>query len=315
MTDGLDETRFPPNSEPPEIPERGSVTICIAAACMEAGENRLVLCSDWLMSGSLGKSETTLKIRPVTEDWQLLVAGEDHEIAALAPMVRWTVKEIIARDGNIDERNAVEVMRMAMARRKRERAEEITQATFAMPFDEFKQHGKERLPPDAFREAHLRIGMPLGAEFILCGMPDRTPFIVETRRDGSTRVREGFAVIGAGAYLAQAALMNRGLGAVSPLAHATYCVYEAKRYAENEVSVGKSTNLYIIDEDNNLLDLSHEGLELLAKEFQKRGPQSLGGLKALPRRLFWTPADWEEALQSERKLPPEAPPEDAQQES
>jgi hypothetical protein len=49
--------------------ERRDVTVCIAAACLDKdqdkneGTYRIVLCTDWRVSGVLGSADTKLKIR------------------------------------------------------------------------------------------------------------------------------------------------------------------------------------------------------------------------------------------------------------
>jgi hypothetical protein len=59
----------------------------------------------------------------------------------------------------------------------------------------------------------------------------------------------GYAVIGSGSWIAQASLCQRQYSQYHHVSLASYLIYEAKKLAENEPTVGKTTNMFIFHND------------------------------------------------------------------
>lgn len=236
------------------------MTVCIATICYQNGEPRIILCSDMKVSSSLGSAETMLKNRLIytgtTTPWHALTAGTDTDIAALLSATRAAFK---------------------LHRVKRQRVEQIVQSKFAMGYDEFLKTGKQSLPDDAFRMAITEIDMASpDVEFIVAGFEsDRFPILIKTHvRDGA-KIKEEFACIGEGAYLAQASLLNRGYSDMMPFNTALYAVYEAKRFAEGAPSVGSATSMAIASMDGNLKLVNLTGIRALRALYDSLGRKPL----------------------------------------
>jgi hypothetical protein len=282
------------------IPERRSVTVCIAAACEIGTHNRkLILCADMLQSGAMGKADTSLKIRLMGHHgWQLLTAGDDDEIQAMLPLFRRCIRERSTAEG-LTETDATAAVRAAISIRRAERAEEIVRGKYAISYDELKRAGRDFIPDEDYRQTLRDISAPLRATFILAGLPSGFPFIIETQTNGTTCVREDFAVIGAGEYLAQSALLQRGYSDVYGLDRALYMIYEAKRYAEGEISVGSATTMRIV-ERGEFRSIKASGLKWLSQQFDTFGPKNIANNLKIPEDAF--------GESSQVSLPASAPP-------
>lgn len=249
------------------------MTVCIAVGAdnSTSGNGKIVLCADTLISGPMGKSETKLKIRHLAGNWRLLVAGGD-DIVPTGKIISDSFLD--ARRDGIDEDVATKLVRDALAKRKRVKTEEYTQAHYAMSYDEFVRTGKDKLPDEEHRLAWAEIrSMKLDAEFIVAGFtPDGFPALIETNTKGETLIREDFAVIGSGCYLAQATLMQRQVADVSSLWRNLYAAFEAKRFAEGETAVGKETFIRILTPTGDMR-VTAVGEAWLNERFAEYGPK------------------------------------------
>lgn len=254
--------------------ERRDMTVCIAAACegKDQGTKAIVLCSDWRISSALGSAETMLKIRGLAHNWWLMISGIESD----ANTISLSFRRGFAGEAKIDDINAPTIVRKILNARKREKIEEFVMGKYAIGYDDFLAFGKDKLPTDLYREAVLLISeITIGCSCIVAGFDGiGHPFILETDDKCRVLARDDFATIGEGAYLAQAALLQRGHISSRDLAPTVYCVYEAKRYAENVTSVGDVTSLQIIDPSGkNKIGIGKA--RQLSPYFKKFGPQEL----------------------------------------
>jgi hypothetical protein len=135
---------------------------------------------------------------------------------------------------------------------------------------------KDKLPADIHREAILSLSdITLKASCIIAGFMGRFPTIVETTERCTAHIREDFATIGEGAFLAQAALLQREQTEAHSLPLTIYQVYEAKRYAERITSVGPSTLLTIVSSEGKEWKVGERGGVLLESAYSKFGPQEV----------------------------------------
>jgi 20S proteasome alpha/beta subunit len=259
--------------ELPDILERRNVTICIAAECFNDANRCLILCTDWRVSSALGRSDTKVKHIPIRKNWWALTAGNESDILAL----RLCLSRHFLGAKEIDETSACVLVRSALTDRKREKIEEFIQGRYAISYADFLNFGKDKLPPEAHREAVSLIAqIQVGASLIVAGFnPDGTVMLLDTNEQGRVFVREDFTTIGEGSYLAQAALLQREYTSASELAAAIYCVYEAKKISERVTSVGEDEQLSILYTDGTFRDVSDAGLKLLENTFNKFGPQKV----------------------------------------
>jgi hypothetical protein len=272
-----------------EIPqwERKHVTICIAAACTHQNPKRpthIVTCTDWRVTNSLGTADTKVKQHYLREEWRCLAAGVEADILRLVILLR----EHMSKAETIDDTNVLSVVRAALNERKKEKIDEFTHGRYGMPYQDFLNIGKEKLPSDLHREAVMSIAdITLRASCIIAGFMGRFPTIVETTDRCTAHIREDFATIGEGAFLAQAALLQREQSEVCSLPSTIYQVYEAKRYAERVTSVGPNTLLTVVSSTGKERRVGDKAGELLEKAYEKFGPQqiALAELKSIERLL------------------------------
>jgi hypothetical protein len=272
-----------------EVPdwERRDMTVCIAAVCDENTDDpKIVICTDGKAGGALGSAEMTLKIRTVGDrGWRCLTSGADTDILACLPLFRKQFRAPVIDD----ETNVLGLVRAALFERKRDKAQEIIQGKFAIPYSEFLATGKSRLPDDVFRSATTEVELTqLEAEFILAGYDaNEYPMLIKTDKKCSAWIKEDFVVAGDGAYLAQASLLNRGHENVQSLNRTIYTVFEAKRFAEGVPTVGKETYLMVLHRNEKMEMLGLGGEEFLDAKCKELGRQPISGIKLKPE--FFTP--------------------------
>jgi len=247
------------------------VTVCIAAACEEQTDDpKIVWCTDVLISGALGSAETMLKTRAISDKWRCLTAGKDSEILATLQLLK-----VHFGSKQIDETNILACTRAALNQRKREKANELTHGKFALSYDDFLMHGKTRLPNDLFRGTAMEIELiQIEAQFIIIGYTEiGGATIVQTDKRCSASLKEDFATVGEGAYLAQASLLSRGHSYTNSFGKTLYNVYEAKKFSQGARSVGEITALSVFHKSGIFEFLLPNGVEFLDKKYQQSSRQ------------------------------------------
>lgn len=271
---------------PPPYPWEQKVTICIAAGCgttADISENKIILCTDWLASSSLGASDTVLKQRPVGKDWWCLGAGDESEILALHSLLQAGMDS----ESEVDETNIVTIVRNALKARKLQKADEYTVSKYGISYNDFIDIGKEKFPEEIFHRAFLRIeSVEIECRLILAGFSEGFPFILDTDENCRVSIREDFSAIGEGAYLAQASLLQREYMDTRIFENALYCVYEAKKHAERVPSVGDYTLLSVLSPDGSKVDIANEAMGVLEKHFRKLGPKKIPWNISLGSKLW-----------------------------
>jgi 20S proteasome alpha/beta subunit len=255
-------------------PWERNMTVCIAAACFDANEDEcaIILCADWRVSSPLGRQDTKLKFHQIGRGWWCLTAGYDSEINALTRLYDAAFRATLS----ISEVNIAEVLRTPLRVRKKEKIEEYTGGRFGLSCEEFYATGREKLPQEVYREAVFEISrIQLGTEFIVAGMIDGIPLLAVTGQDGSVSIREGFAVVGDGAPLATASILQRQHMDRMTVGRTAYVVFEAKRAAERVGTVGESTSMAILRKDN-FEWVSDKGIKNMIAGVEKYGPRPVG---------------------------------------
>jgi hypothetical protein len=262
------------------------VTICIAAACNHSreGGSKIILCSDWLVSGDLGSSNTKHKQDWLPYNWRCMIAGDPLEANILVEGMR----RKFTTAGKVDETNIGLLVKSALYERRSEMRDSLAEARFGMTHAEILQFGKERLPPEHFgRYLDEVASLRLETEFIVTGFSNGDDFIVQTDRNCEVRFPTDFACIGEGEYLARASLLSREISPTTDFGVALYEVYEAKKASERVVSIGKPTLVAVIDDDGKYHSMKTEGKEHLERQYQQYGPKTTPILLSVPSGLFW----------------------------
>jgi len=249
------------------------MTICIVAEYGTREDRGLILCSDWKASTALGSSETSYKQHFLPHNWYALGAGSESDILSFVALLKLefdAVKEI-------NETNVQSLIRGAIQKRKNQKADEYISSKFGVSYKDFIDIGKTKFPEELFRAAFTEVSrIDLGADLIVAGFNNlQLPLICEATNDG-VHIRDNFATIGEGAYLATSVFRHRQYHGVEDLNRAIYVVYEAKRYAERVGSVGTQTLLRVLREnDTHPINVNGEGIEFLASQFTEYGPQPI----------------------------------------
>ena len=246
------------------------MTICIAAGCLDNYRHRIVLCADWRMTNAIGTLDVALKLRSLPKNFKCLTAGKDSEILSLVHLLRDDLQNV----ASIDETNIKTIVDGVLSRRKKQKAEEYIQSRLAITYSDFISFGKDKLPSDIFREMIFEITkITIGAELIIAGFAGNQTIIIETTDEGTAHLRDDFAAVGSGAYLAQASLLARGQNYGRPTDETIYCVYEAKKQSQNIKSVGESTYLLVLYDDGSAKEIKRSGQKILDDCVAKYGPQ------------------------------------------
>lgn len=201
-----------------------------------------------------------------------LIAGCDTEMVAFLVHLSKELSDIAVTD----EVTVPVAVRKAITAMKNEKADELLQGRWGMSFSEFRSN-RSQIPEDHYRrDMEVVASTRLNGECILVGFDGNGfPLLVQINSDWSVQIQDDFAVVGEGALLAQSVLMHRQHSSVSPLSEALYCVYEAKKYAERVVSVGKYTHLSVYDKDWGSVRLDNKAKAQLEGLFLEYGPKDL----------------------------------------
>ena len=248
------------------------MTVCIAAACRDGNEKKIVVCTDKKLSSALGSAETSFKAPPLPNGWHCLTAGDEPDIHAL-----WKLYQIrFMEPENLTAITIDASMKAPLHQRKAQLAEEYIQRRFAISYEEFMKEGKTRLPPELFYDAFQKVThLSLKAEFIVTGFISNFPEIYHTDNEGIARAAYNFAVVGEGEYIAHSTLLRRSQNDFTPLHKTLYNVYEAKKLAEAIPSVGPMTYMGIISTDGETTQTSVAFDAQLEKWYNTYGPKVL----------------------------------------
>ena len=260
------------------------MTICIAAGCRDQGKPKIVLCADTKGSSALGTTNVMQKVLPLTKHWMLGVAGDDDEINAMYRVARFGFLNVLTQDPpiEIDDYNAELLFRAALAKRSKDKKDEMLQTQVAMSYDQLLNGGGAKLPQRHYDELIAKTrAIRFRGHFLVAGVSYGAPFILVSDDEGRTSVHADFVAMGSGSYLAQSMLLLREHASHHDLGRTLYAVYEAKRHSERESGVGAETRMYVLDEAG-LWPVSQEGEIWLEKSYEERRLKELALIDTHP---------------------------------
>jgi hypothetical protein len=241
------------------------VTVCIAAICQEAGEPRIVLCSDTRLDYDfLGSTDVTVKTNSCAHGWIGLLAGNWAQTLSLFGNIK---SNMMARPAPATNEQVLEAAKVA--------AEEFTKSAVC----------------NKDTTCDILLSGFLG------GVPAILRLSVAEDRNLSLSMEYGFSVIGQAATVASVFLMERQCGPRDPIQRTAYCVYEAKRYAERLGSVGRETHMTFqappppgMDIGNaNVMFVNETGLKKLERAYRRFGLKPVKDLPPLSSDCFSWP--------------------------
>ena len=261
------------------------MTLCIAAACHQDNEPRIVLCTDWQQQiENIGGAENRNKMDWVKDGWPALVADTLCHAEELVGIYAAHLKDIELTGANV-----LNEMKIPARTYKATLANDYISQTLGMEYKDFLRYGKQRLPDELFREKWSEVSrLRLGASLIIAGFAkcarigpyreELQPFLCvvedsEEHRD-VVRLENDFAAIGSGSYVANASLFHRGQNWEESLGHTIYAVFEAHRFSNKVPGVGEAMTIDVL-EPNRIRSLSDKGYVFYEKMFKRFGPREI----------------------------------------
>jgi len=197
------------------------VTVCIAAACQEDNEPRIVLCSDTRLDyQDLGSTNTTCKLDVLGHGWCVQMAGHWSGVREWARILKQRVQKA---SGTVDAPTMAENCRRSMAQ-----------------FVKSPLYWNDQ-----------------GYQLLVSGFDRDKPVIFKSGvfpQEVETDVNSDFGAIGEGEVIALTLLRQREFHDRVPLSYGAYLAYEAKRASERCGTVGHFTALAVqepLREDDN----------------------------------------------------------------
>lgn len=264
------------------------MSLCIAAACREGDESRIVLCFDLQVSTSSYSSEGEIKFEEIDcplGRLEALFAGPS--VAAARELIA-LYRSHLAASENVKRENIEELLRVPLRLYKRRMVESLVQRRIALTYDQFLER-KEQLEIGLQAKISGAIDdLTVESELILAGFPPSglpVPRLIAKVAWEDVELQGHFACIGAGASTAERALHWRRQSERRGLAETIYNVYEAKRLGELSPLVGKWTALAVMKPDRQEV-ISVKGLAWLELLFRQLGPQGFPPDIELPPEFY-----------------------------
>jgi hypothetical protein len=228
--------------KPRRLPTRKVMTVCIAAACKENKESRLILCSDrkigtWMASAQLGA-----KFRWAGRNWPALVSGTMTRAEELLATYRQSLSGV-----KVDTSNMFDEFKKPALLHKEKRADEYVKNKFGFSYEHLRKNGKKELPASLLYESFSEIkNMELDCDLLIAGFVEDDARIFLVQGNGTVSYHDHFATIGTGGPISEAALYQRQQQKLLGLNSSIYHVYEAKKLAEIAEGVGTDTVLIVL---------------------------------------------------------------------
>jgi hypothetical protein len=249
------------------------MTLCIAAACVEKKEPRIVTCIDWKTSSALGSSQTFDKFKKICPGWIALMAGK----ASRAKEMVAAVSKVFKGAPEITGENAATLVKIATITHARGLRDEYCGFRFGLSYEDFQKWCATVNPVLAKPYIDELSQIKFGASLLVAGFvkDDKgkpRPLICKaTQSNSEVVVEEHFGAIGEGISVAVPPLLRREYDwEETQLPKAIYYLYEAKTLAEIIDSVGPSTSvdvLYPGGEVKSLETIGYKYYDELLKEF------------------------------------------------
>jgi len=250
------------------------MTLCIAAACVEKKEPRIVTCIDWKATTTFGSSETFDKFQKLGKGWIALMAGKASRARELTSAISRVLKT-----QEITASNLRDVVTIGAATHGRNLKEEYCLMRLGMNYDKFLEWTKEN---QTIAEPYMDqiTSLKLGASVLVAGFVNDEegkphPAICKVSQQSSeVTIETHFGAIGEGASIAIPPLLRREYDwEETQLGKAIYYLYEAKTLAEIMDSVGPATSVDVLYPDGELKSLMDAGYDYCGDLLKQFGPK------------------------------------------
>ena len=228
------------------------MTLCIAAACMDENKERIIIGTDWRVEGEISAgADIQDKLYWVNDDIPILISGNVTRSIELRDSYRTILESWKAENPpkKITYRNIRGFIKAGARLFKRELANEVATFASGLSYKEMREAvAKKEIPATVSVSIYRKIErVDFECDVIVIAFVDGNQYIFQIERSGHFEECDSFAVVGEGAYVAQAALYLREHDSDDSLDKTLYDVFEAMRLASRCVgSVSKKMHTIIV---------------------------------------------------------------------
>jgi 20S proteasome alpha/beta subunit len=208
------------------------VTLCIAAACRDGKKERIVIGTDWRIESEIAAgADIQDKVYWVNDDMPMLVSGNVTRSVEL----RDSYKVLLDSWGKesppkrVTRANIRSFIKAGARLFKRELANEVATFASGLSYEEMRAAvSRKEIPTSVSVPIYRRIEkVDFECDVVVVAFTDDNQYMFQIDRNGHFEQCESFAVVGEGAYVAQAALYLRKHDPEDSLKVTLYHVFEA----------------------------------------------------------------------------------------
>lgn len=259
------------------------MTLCIAAICQDRGKPRIVIGTDWKASTGEAGAENQDKLRWITDNMPMLLAGTVSRAIELQATYKQFFESLNADKPPlpITDRNVGDIIRKPISTFKAKLLDEYTGLSYGLSYRDFRQSiSKKEIPSSVAAQAYAEIKrLGLGCCIIIPFFLDRRPYIFKVERDGSVEECDNFAAIGSGSPIAEGVLFQRAQECDMTLGRTVYHIYEAMKLGAIASDVGQEHTINVLyPPEERRKDVAGDVTtkkadRFLARMFAKYGPK------------------------------------------
>jgi hypothetical protein len=288
----------PLKSKPARVPKRKKpVTLCIAAACRDNGKDRIVIGTDWRIESEISAgADIQDKLYWINDDIPILVSGNVTRSIELRDAYRTIRSGMRAQNPpeELDHKNIRRFIKAGARLFKRELTDEVATFALGLSYKEMREAiARKEIPPAVSIPVYRKIEqVDFECDVIVIPFVDDEWWMFQVERTGNFQECDSFAVVGEGAYVAQANLFLRGHDDDDSLEKTLYHVYEAMDWAARCVgSVSKNKHTINVLYPPGRLEpkvtadyLTESGFDFFRDLQKDFGIRSVRRIPALPSR-------------------------------
>jgi 20S proteasome alpha/beta subunit len=273
------------------------MTLCIAAICQDRGKSRIVVATDWKASIVEASAENQDKLRWVSDNIPMLLAGT----VSRAIELQATYKQFFASLGERtpplmpDDKNIGDLVRKPVAIFKAKLTNEYVSLNLGLPYKDFRESvGKGEIPDSVATDTYAEIkNIDLGCSVILPFFLKNDAYIFRVGLNGGVEECDNFAAIGSGAPIAEGILFQREQEDNMTLGRTTYHLYEAMKLGSIASDVGQEHTLDVLyppgEKGEEIVGerLTEKAERFLQRKFKRLGPKKFANMPLPPK--FWRP--------------------------
>lgn len=264
------------------------MTLCIAAACQERGNGRLVIATDWKVTTGSATAEIQDKLDWISDAVPVMIAGDISRAMELIDTYKAYFRRLKAKNkSEIYPEDSFDTLKRPVGIHKQKLANELTSLKFGLTYKQFREAvGKNEIPTEVATETFNEIGrIDFKCSLIIAMFTRKDPNIFKVDEFGTLCRCDNFATIGSGSAIAEGVLYQREQEAKMPIGRTAYHVFEAMKLGSIASDVGKEHTLNVLSPppkgttDVEISDISDKGKVFLERQFKRLGPKEFSNMK------------------------------------